>query len=36
MEKKQQFKTLRPFIGAKNFDESRSFYKDLGFKKLYY
>ena len=25
-------KSIRPFIGAKNFDLSRSFYKDLGFK----
>lgn len=24
-------KSIRPFIGAKNFDESRSFYRDLGF-----
>ena len=24
-------KSLRPFIGAKNFDISRSFYRDLGF-----
>ena len=22
---------IRPFIGAKNFDESRAFYRDLGF-----
>lgn len=26
-----QSKSIRPFIGAKNFNESRSFYKDLGF-----
>ncbi|WP_295767567.1 VOC family protein [uncultured Mucilaginibacter sp.] len=26
-----RIKSLRPFIGAKNFDESRSFYRDLGF-----
>lgn len=25
-------KSIRPFIGAKNFERSRSFYKDLGFK----
>lgn len=24
-------KSIRPFIGAKNFDLSRSFYRDLGF-----
>jgi len=24
-------KSIRPFIGAKNYDESRSFYRDLGF-----
>lgn len=24
-------KSIRPFIGAKNFDISRNFYKDLGF-----
>ena len=24
-------KSIRPFIGAKNFEESRSFYRDLGF-----
>jgi catechol 2,3-dioxygenase-like lactoylglutathione lyase family enzyme len=24
-------KSLRPFIGSKNFDESRQFYQDLGF-----
>jgi catechol 2,3-dioxygenase-like lactoylglutathione lyase family enzyme len=23
--------SIRPFIGAKNFDESRNFYQDLGF-----
>jgi glyoxalase/bleomycin resistance protein/dioxygenase superfamily protein len=28
---KQRVKSIRPFIGAKNFDESRSFYRDLGF-----
>lgn len=25
-------KSIRPFIGAKNFELSRSFYRDLGFK----
>lgn len=25
-------KSIRPFIGAKNFEISRSFYRDLGFK----
>ena len=34
MEKKQQFKSIRAFIGAKNFEESRSFYKDFGFEEL--
>jgi hypothetical protein len=28
---KQQAKSIRTFIGAKNFEVSRSFYKDLGF-----
>ena len=28
---KQQAKSVRPFIGAKDFDVSRNFYKDLGF-----
>lgn len=27
-------KSIRPFIGAKNFDESRQFYKDLGFEEF--
>ncbi|MFK8059962.1 MAG: glyoxalase [Polaribacter sp.] len=31
MEKKQQFKSIRPFIGAKKFEESRNFYTELGF-----
>ncbi|QOD62413.1 glyoxalase [Polaribacter haliotis] len=31
---KQQFKSVRSFIGAKNFDESQNFYKDLGFTEL--
>jgi catechol 2,3-dioxygenase-like lactoylglutathione lyase family enzyme len=26
-----QAKSIRPFIGAKNFEESRNFYRDLGF-----
>ena len=25
-------KSIRPFIGAKDFEESRNFYRDLGFK----
>jgi catechol 2,3-dioxygenase-like lactoylglutathione lyase family enzyme len=28
---KHKAKSMRPFIGAKNFDLSRSFYRDLGF-----
>lgn len=31
MEKKHQFKSIRAFIGAKDFKESRSFYNFLGF-----
>ena len=27
----QNPKSIRPFIGAKNYEESRNFYKDLGF-----
>jgi len=34
MEKKQKFSSIRPFIGAKNFNESKAFYKDLGFEEL--
>ncbi|WP_439129430.1 glyoxalase [Polaribacter sp.] len=34
MEKKQLFKSIRPFIGANNFEESRRFYKDLGFSEV--
>lgn len=34
MKKKQQFKSIRTFIGAKYFDESSAFYKDLGFKEM--
>lgn len=26
-----KIKTIRPFIGAKNFNESRTFYQELGF-----
>lgn len=28
---KHDAKSIRPFIGAKNFEESRTFYKELGF-----
>ncbi len=28
----QKAKSIRPFIGAKNFDESRRFYTELGFR----
>ena len=28
---KQNIKSIRPFIGAKNFSLSRAFYRDLGF-----
>jgi hypothetical protein len=28
---KHQIKSIRPFIGAKDFEISRSFYRDLGF-----
>jgi catechol 2,3-dioxygenase-like lactoylglutathione lyase family enzyme len=28
---KHSAKSIRPFIGAKNFEQSRSFYRDLGF-----
>lgn len=28
---KQKIKSIRPFIGAKNFELSRAFYRDLGF-----
>ena len=31
---KHQAKSVRTFIGAKNFDESRNFYKDLGFEEF--
>ncbi len=29
----QKTLSIRPFIGAKNFEVSRSFYRDLGFQK---
>lgn len=28
---KQQPISIRPFVGAKNFDQSRAFYQDIGF-----
>lgn len=31
MEQKHQFKSIRSFIGAKDFETSSNFYKDLGF-----
>lgn len=31
---KQTIKSIRPFIGAKNFEESRSFYRDIGFEEV--
>ena len=34
MAKKVQFKSIRTFIGANNFEESRNFYKDLGFSEI--
>ena len=34
MEKKPQFKSIRSFIGAKDFEESSNFYKDLGFSEI--
>ncbi|WP_435415277.1 glyoxalase [Polaribacter aestuariivivens] len=34
MEKNPQFKSVRSFIGAKNFYESRNFYKDLDYSEL--
>lgn len=30
----QNVKSIRPFIGAENFEISRSFYKDLGFEEV--
>lgn len=34
MEKKKQLKSVRAFIGAEDYKESRSFYKDFGFTEL--
>ena len=34
MYKKHQFKSVRSFLGAKNFNESRKFYKELGFSEV--
>ncbi|AZA54792.1 glyoxalase [Chryseobacterium sp. G0201] len=31
---KQNIKSIRPFIGAKNFEISSNFYKDLGFEEI--
>ncbi|MDO3625430.1 glyoxalase [Mucilaginibacter sp. BT774] len=31
---KHQAKSIRPFIGAKDFDLSRSFYRDMGFEEV--
>lgn len=31
---KHKAKSIRPFIGAKNFEVSRSFYRDLGFEEI--
>ncbi|RNA62316.1 glyoxalase [Chryseobacterium nematophagum] len=31
---KQSIRSIRPFIGAENFDISRSFYQDLGFEEV--
>jgi catechol 2,3-dioxygenase-like lactoylglutathione lyase family enzyme len=31
---KQNIKSIRPFIGAENFEISRNFYKDLGFEEV--
>ncbi|WP_316830946.1 VOC family protein [Pedobacter aquatilis] len=31
---KHNAKSIRPFIGAKDFDISRSFYRDLGFEEI--
>ena len=30
----RQIKSIRPFLGAKNFDESRRFYRHLGFEEI--
>ncbi|KQR94702.1 glyoxalase [Chryseobacterium sp. Leaf180] len=31
---KTKIKSIRPFIGSKNFDESREFYRDVGFEEF--
>jgi len=31
---KHEIKSMRPFIGAKNFEVSRGFYRDLGFEEV--
>ncbi|ALR30238.1 glyoxalase [Chryseobacterium sp. IHB B 17019] len=31
---KQNLQSIRPFIGAENFEVSRNFYKDLGFEEI--
>ncbi|MDR2235790.1 MAG: glyoxalase [Chryseobacterium sp.] len=31
---KQRVKSIRPFIGAENFETSRNFYRDLGFEEV--
>jgi hypothetical protein len=31
---KHKVKSIRPFIGAKNFELSRNFYRDLGFEEI--
>ena len=31
---KQEIKSIRPFIGAENFETSRKFYTDLGFEEV--
>jgi hypothetical protein len=30
----RQVKSIRPFIGAKDFEIARSFYRDLGFEEV--
>ena len=34
MDKKQEKKSIRAFIGAKDYETSRSFYRDLGFEEI--
>ncbi|MDZ7897370.1 MAG: hypothetical protein U5N85_04985 [Arcicella sp.] len=29
-----KIKSIRPFVGAKNFEESRNFYRDWGFEEI--